>query len=350
MIQLVALLGRTDPIVLLCNRKDLIYIWVFKTRDCSSPKSMWFLWNIFSKGTHMLQCLCGKSLKKNKNPSGKLITIYAYSSVSQRTGFMRACVQRVECLRNSVNLVVTMIDLQSHLCSEWIMQRLLKEGGGWWGGRQLILCCYYIGELRSFFRRGAQHRHTKPPRCITTAPWSSNFLNNACSHPPHLSLSHSQTHTGARWYFRGSHPRTVIYLLFLFLSFFFSGQRDSPLTRLFHPRVDCSSAPPPLLCITTSLLNELYSLCFQRNSRRRQTILSCLSLYWCRPILIMRALRKRDFYTSTWVALMLTKPGSWDASRACRKGLGSAAPKQILHLSSRHRFDLDCALFSGTKK
>lgn len=23
----------------------------------------------------MLQCLCGKSLKKNKNPSGKLITI-----------------------------------------------------------------------------------------------------------------------------------------------------------------------------------------------------------------------------------------------------------------------------------
>ncbi|CAI5655451.1 unnamed protein product [Oreochromis niloticus] len=69
MIQLVALLGRTDPIVLLCNRKDLIYIWVFKTRDCSSPKSMWFLWNIFSKGTHMLQCLCGKSLKKNKNPS-----------------------------------------------------------------------------------------------------------------------------------------------------------------------------------------------------------------------------------------------------------------------------------------
>lgn len=128
MIQLVALLGRTDPTVLLCNRKDLIYIWVFKTRDCSSPKSMWFLWNIFSKGTHMLQCLCGKSLKKNKNPSGKLITIYAYSSVSQRTGFMRACVQRVECLRNSVNLVVTMIDLQSHLCSEWIMQRLLKEG------------------------------------------------------------------------------------------------------------------------------------------------------------------------------------------------------------------------------
>ncbi|XP_041663211.1 fibroblast growth factor 14 isoform X1 [Cheilinus undulatus] len=69
MIQLVALSWRTDPIVLLCNRKDLIYIWVFKPLDCSSPKSMWFLWNIFSKGTHMLQCLCGKSLKKNKNPS-----------------------------------------------------------------------------------------------------------------------------------------------------------------------------------------------------------------------------------------------------------------------------------------
>lgn len=75
MIQLVALSCRTDLIVLLCNRKDLIYTWVFKPLDCSSPKSMWFLWNIFSKGTHMLQCLCGKSLKKNKNPSGKLITI-----------------------------------------------------------------------------------------------------------------------------------------------------------------------------------------------------------------------------------------------------------------------------------
>lgn len=224
MIQLVALLGRTDPIVLLCNRKDLIYIWVFKTRDCSSPKSMWFLWNIFSKGTHMLQCLCGKSLKKNKNPSGKLITIYAYSSVSQRTGFMRACVQRVECLRNSVNLVVTMIDLQSHLCSEWIMQRLLKEGGGWWGGRQLILCCYYIGELRSFFRRGAQHRHTKPPRCITTAPWSSNFLNNACSHPPtSLSLSLSDTHRGSMVFQRITSTHSYLFIIsFSFFLFFWT--------------------------------------------------------------------------------------------------------------------------------
>lgn len=61
------------PIVflLLCNRRDLFFIRVSKLLDRSSPKSMWFLWNIFSKGTHMLQCLCGKSLKKNKNPSGK---------------------------------------------------------------------------------------------------------------------------------------------------------------------------------------------------------------------------------------------------------------------------------------
>ncbi|XP_037542992.1 fibroblast growth factor 14 [Nematolebias whitei] len=73
MIQLVALLWRTDPIVLLlCNRKDLMHIWVFKPLDCSSLKSMWFLWNIFSKGTHMLQCLCGKSLKKNKNPTSSM--------------------------------------------------------------------------------------------------------------------------------------------------------------------------------------------------------------------------------------------------------------------------------------
>ncbi|XP_056145294.1 fibroblast growth factor 14 isoform X3 [Lampris incognitus] len=69
MIHLAVLLWRTDPILLLCNRKDLVFIWVFKPLDCSSPNSMWFLWNIFSKGTHMLQCLCGKSLKKNKNPS-----------------------------------------------------------------------------------------------------------------------------------------------------------------------------------------------------------------------------------------------------------------------------------------
>lgn len=160
MIQLVALLGRTDPIVLLCNHKDLIYIWVFKTRDCSSPKSMWFLWNIFSKGTHMLQCLCGKSLKKNKNPSGKLITIYAYSSVSQRTGFMRACVQRVECLRNSVNLVVTMIDLQSHLCSEWIMQRLLKEGRR---GDNLFCAATTSASSGLFFLGGGHSTDTQSP-------------------------------------------------------------------------------------------------------------------------------------------------------------------------------------------
>ncbi|KAM9327632.1 fibroblast growth factor 14-like isoform 2-T2 [Pholidichthys leucotaenia] len=31
---------------------------------------MRFIWNnIFSKGSHMLQCLCGRSLKKNKNPT-----------------------------------------------------------------------------------------------------------------------------------------------------------------------------------------------------------------------------------------------------------------------------------------
>ncbi|XP_036947207.1 uncharacterized protein LOC119015382 isoform X2 [Acanthopagrus latus] len=43
------------------------------TSSSSSPvsaKSMRFIWNnIFSKGSHMLQCLCGRSLKKNKNPT-----------------------------------------------------------------------------------------------------------------------------------------------------------------------------------------------------------------------------------------------------------------------------------------
>ncbi|XP_037335632.2 fibroblast growth factor 14-like isoform X1 [Pungitius pungitius] len=40
--------------------------------SCSSTpaKSMRFIWNnIFSKGSHMLQCLCGSSLKKTKNPT-----------------------------------------------------------------------------------------------------------------------------------------------------------------------------------------------------------------------------------------------------------------------------------------
>ncbi|XP_039586403.1 fibroblast growth factor 14 isoform X2 [Pyrgilauda ruficollis] len=69
MIKLVPLFRRTDLNLLLCNRKDLFFLRVYKLLDCFSPKSMWFLWNIFSKGSHMLQCLCGKSLKKNKNPT-----------------------------------------------------------------------------------------------------------------------------------------------------------------------------------------------------------------------------------------------------------------------------------------
>ncbi|KAL9865800.1 fibroblast growth factor 14 isoform 3-T3 [Geothlypis trichas] len=69
MIKLVPLFRRTDLNLLLCNHKDLFFLRVYKLLDCFSPKSMWFLWNIFSKGSHMLQCLCGKSLKKNKNPT-----------------------------------------------------------------------------------------------------------------------------------------------------------------------------------------------------------------------------------------------------------------------------------------
>ncbi|XP_066436316.1 fibroblast growth factor 14 isoform X2 [Eleutherodactylus coqui] len=69
MVKLVPLFWRTDHNLLLCNNKDFFVLRVSKLLDCFSPKSMWFLWNIFSKGTHMLQCLCGKSLKKNKNPS-----------------------------------------------------------------------------------------------------------------------------------------------------------------------------------------------------------------------------------------------------------------------------------------
>ncbi|KAM9189854.1 fibroblast growth factor 14 isoform 3-T3 [Dugong dugon] len=69
MVKPAPLFRRTDFKLLLCNHKDLFFLRVSKLLDCFSPKSMWFLWNIFSKGTHMLQCLCGKSLKKNKNPT-----------------------------------------------------------------------------------------------------------------------------------------------------------------------------------------------------------------------------------------------------------------------------------------
>ncbi|XP_029112682.1 fibroblast growth factor 14 isoform X1 [Scleropages formosus] len=72
MVQLAAPSRRTDPaeVLLLCKRRGPLLFRVSKAAGfCSSPKSMWFLWNIFSKGTHMLQCLCGKSLKKNKSPS-----------------------------------------------------------------------------------------------------------------------------------------------------------------------------------------------------------------------------------------------------------------------------------------
>lgn len=46
----------------------------------SSAKSMRFIWNnIFSKGSHMLQCLCGRSLKKNKNPTGEFVVCVSLS-------------------------------------------------------------------------------------------------------------------------------------------------------------------------------------------------------------------------------------------------------------------------------
>lgn len=46
-----------------------------------SAKSMRFIWNnIFGKGSHMLQCLCGRSLKKSKNPTGEFCCACVLSS------------------------------------------------------------------------------------------------------------------------------------------------------------------------------------------------------------------------------------------------------------------------------
>ncbi|KAM6945853.1 fibroblast growth factor 14-like isoform 1-T1 [Aplochiton taeniatus] len=71
MVQLVGPRRRTEPkpTVLLCKRGNPVPMRVHRLLERSSTKSMRFLWNVFSKGSHMLQCLCGKSLKKNKNPT-----------------------------------------------------------------------------------------------------------------------------------------------------------------------------------------------------------------------------------------------------------------------------------------
>lgn len=86
----------------------------------------------------MLQCLCGKSLKKNKNPSGKLITIMPTSPFRCEPALcVRESVRQCVCVILRYSFVfVRVIDLQSHLCSKWIMQRH-REGG------KLTLCSYY---------------------------------------------------------------------------------------------------------------------------------------------------------------------------------------------------------------
>ncbi|XP_062302520.1 fibroblast growth factor 14-like isoform X1 [Osmerus eperlanus] len=71
MVQLVGPSHRTEPneTGLLCKRGARVPMRVSRLLERSSTKSMRFLWNIFSKGSHMLQCLCGKSLKTTKNPT-----------------------------------------------------------------------------------------------------------------------------------------------------------------------------------------------------------------------------------------------------------------------------------------
>ncbi|XP_055786071.1 fibroblast growth factor 14-like isoform X1 [Salvelinus fontinalis] len=71
MVQLVGPSRRAKPngTWLLCKRGERVPMRVSRLLERSSTKSMRFLWNIYSKGSHMLQCLCGKSLKKTKNPT-----------------------------------------------------------------------------------------------------------------------------------------------------------------------------------------------------------------------------------------------------------------------------------------
>ncbi|KAJ8003876.1 hypothetical protein DPEC_G00152950 [Dallia pectoralis] len=76
MVQLVGPSRRAKPngTWLLCKKGERVPMRVPRLLERSSTKSMRFLWNIFSKGSHMLQCLCGKSLKKTKNPTGECET------------------------------------------------------------------------------------------------------------------------------------------------------------------------------------------------------------------------------------------------------------------------------------
>lgn len=194
MVHLVALSCRSDPIVLLCNREDLIYIWVFKPLDCSSPKSMWFLWNIFSKGTHMLQCLCGKSLKKNKNPSGKLMTIMpVYSVPLSRSLCVRESVTRRRARCCVIGLfVVTVIDLQSHLCSKWLMQSC--------GGRERETTYSVLPLYQQRARLGFEDTDTRapppgqtplspPPRPASSRHRDLQLLRLRCTrHTQHVSV------------------------------------------------------------------------------------------------------------------------------------------------------------------
>lgn len=149
-------------LLLLCNREDLVSIWVFKPRDCSSPKSMWFLWNIVSKGTHMLQCLCGKSLKKNKNPSGKPpshpptpphtppppATTIAHTPPV----LLRACECETECVRRAVLLrlfvclffVVMVTDLRIASMQQVDHAEVVVVGGNLFSAAT-ISCVFFLG-------------------------------------------------------------------------------------------------------------------------------------------------------------------------------------------------------------
>lgn len=115
-----------------------------------SAKSMRFIWNnIFSKGSHMLQCLCGRSLKKNKNPTGEFVLCACVRVRAWRwqkktlLGVLFVCV----CVRARARACVWIpsrdctvralagVSPQSWLCSKW--ERHGNGGGvggvGRWG-------------------------------------------------------------------------------------------------------------------------------------------------------------------------------------------------------------------------
>lgn len=114
------------------------------TTSSSSPvsaKSMRFIWNnIFSKGSHMLQCLCGRSLKKNKNPTGEFVACVACECTSVRIWMPQRDFVASSCARINTHTraraCTALFDcLPLFPCNRSCAASERTKGRGWWVGQ-----------------------------------------------------------------------------------------------------------------------------------------------------------------------------------------------------------------------